>query len=511
MKRILLHAAAIAAVSICFASCGAPAAPAAQTSGVSAAAPASSGASAEPVHASAAGEAGRKLFDGMLSALPEKGVLRVTDKNGTNFQVDASDEAVGKIWDLLLDQEFSPLEASDDLFKGPQDSISISFARDEEKYLIKLYGCGQAHPAYPGQTVVDLESHGEGAADFKSYIGGLAVFTEVSALVDQLRGTLKVVLNQPYVKLETGDLDGQILTAWLQMGNRFICAFTGESGSRVMLFDAETGDLLGTSRVVEPVVRMEPSRQESGFDYQVYTGSRIIYKNSKSPLEEKQYTPPIPSDHRGFSVHGGKAAWASGDGVHLLELESGEERLILAENELAGLAGALAPEGEPRMEDPRLMNDGEQLAVPVRSAGKLAGVVLVDLGNNGKTGFFDVFGSKWQSLSYPDKRTFAAAGESDVTVVNVTSGESKRLPFVHDGDAEWWSGDFSTFVVREPEEDTLFTSYLVSARKAGDRTREFVKAEGRGTFTPIGATERKFFAYADDDEGPRYLLINLKN
>lgn len=513
MDKKFLCAILTAAALISFVSCAppAPAASAAVLTESQSSVPAdmSAAASAAAADSQAAEASGSgALFHGILSALPENGVMSVTDANGTSFQVDASDESVAKIWDLLLKEQFDSLEATDDLFKGPYGTISLSFVKDRDKYLIKLYGCGDDHPAYPGRTLIDLESHGDGTSDFQSYAGGLAVFTEISALVDQLRGTLRVVLNQPHVKLDTGDLKGKRLTAWMQMGNRFMCAFTGEEGSQAMLFDAETGNLLGTSRVAEPVLRMEASRGESGFDYQMYTKSRVIYKNSKSHLEEKSYTPPIPQENvEGFDVQSGKIVWAAADGIYLADPEAGTQSVLLGNDALRDLGGALTPEGTLRAVNPRLMNEGEQVTIQVEADGKLAGMVLADLGSGERTGFFDVFGEKWQYAAYPDKRTFVAAGESDVTVVKVTTGESKRLSFAYNEDTKWYSGDYSTFIVGEADEDTLFTGYLVSARKANDRTRDFLKAEGRGTFQPVGASERNFFAYVDDDEGPRYILI----
>lgn len=523
----MLSAALVAAALICFAAC-APAAPANLAPNAETEAPLSSqgtgesnlSAAAQPVQKEdqaafqASGSGG--IFDGIFKTLPESGVLEVTDQNGTMFQVDASDENVGKMWDLLLQQNYDKLEASDDLFKGDYDTISLSFSRAQDKFLIRLYGCGEDHPVYPGRTVIDLESHGDGESDFKTYAGGLAVFEGISALVDQLRGTLRVVLNQPYIKLEAGDLKGQELTAWLQMGNRLICAFTGADGnSRVMLFDTESGSLLGTGRVAEPVMRLQPSREESGYDYQMYTASRILYKDSKNPVGEKAYTPPKTGEgwdkgDGSFDLQGEKLVWSDSDGICLMSLDEeadGSEQRILGNEELTGLAGALAPKETMRAVDPRLMNSGEQVVIPVLADDKLAGIVLVDLASGEKKGYFDVFGKNFQGLAFPDKRTFAAAGEEDVSVVNVTSGDSKRLSFVKNDETEWYSGDYSTFIVSEKTEDTLFTSYLTTARKSEDRSRPFLKVEGRGTFQAVGASDRNLLAYVNDDEGPRYLLI----
>lgn len=528
MGKSILYAALITAAFACFAACAPPAPSAAVSaregevvSGDAVSASASGAfASGESVQAAASSaaqpvRASGSIFDGFLATVPESGVVNVTDKSGTAFQVDASDANVGKLWKLLLSQSYDKLEASDALYQGAYDSISLSFSQDEDKYLIKLYGCGDGHPAYPGKTVIDLESHGGGDSSFETYACGFSIFEEASALVERLRGTLRVILNAPFVQLEAGELDGRTLTAWLQMGDRFLCAFSGGDGNSVMTFDAKTGRLLGTSRISDKVTRMEPAREESGFDYQVFTETRIVYKNSRNPLTEKPYTLPadvhVSQPDGGFDVKGGKLAWNDGDSVYISNPDGTEKRTILEAGELSGLAGALAPSEPMKPAAPRLMNEGRQAVVPVVAGEKLVGAVLADLEGDTKTGYFDVFGKEWQFLAFPDKRTFAAAGENDVTVVDVTSGESKRLPFAHKDGTEWFSGDYSTFLVNEAEKDTLFTGYLASARKAQDRSRPFLTVEGRGTFRAVGASERNLLAYVDDDEGPRYILVNYKN
>lgn len=456
------------------------------------------------------------IFEELLAVLPESGVISVTDANGTTFQVDASDENVGKMWDLLISSHFDPLEISDELFQGTYNSIDFSFSRDKNKYLIRLYGCGENHPVYPGRTVIDLESHGDGDSSFYSYIGSISVFQEVSRLAERLRGTLRLVFSEPFVKLETGSLEGERLTAWLEMGNRFLCAFTdGEGSSRIMTFDSKTGALLGTAREDETIRRMEPSRDESGFDYQAFTDTRILYRNSRSPLEEKPFSLPASiqpepgMENKGnFDRKAEKLLWAENDGVHLAEADGSNEEVILKNEELAPLAGPFAPEGELRAAAPRLLgSEGLQVVVPAVTGEELAGIVLVNLEEGTKTAYFDVFGTGWKWLSYPDRRHVAAAGEQDVTVIEASSGDSKRLPFPHSQETQWYSNDFSTFLVSEKQENVLFQGYLVSARKPEDRSRPFLTVEGRGTFEIAGTSKRYIFAYADDSEGPRYLLI----
>lgn len=452
------------------------------------------------------------ILEELLAVLPESGVISVTDESGTTFQVDASDENVEKMWDLLISSHFDPLEISDELFQGAYDSIDFSFSHDKNKYLIRLYGCGESHPVYPGRTVIDLESRGDGDSNFYSYIGSISVFQEVSRLAERLRGTLRLVFSEPVIKLETGPLEGERLTAWLEMGNRFLCAFTNEEGtSRIMTFDSKTGALLGTAREAETIRRMDPSRDESGFDYQAFTDTRILYRNSKSPLEEKPFSLPAqvqPEGIENFDRKAEKLLWAEKDGVHLAQMDGSEEEIILKNEELASLAGPFAPEGELRAASPRLLgSEATEIVIPAVAGEELAGVVLVNLEEGTKTAYFDVFGTGWKRLSYPDRRHFAAAGEQDITLVEAVSGDSKRLPFPHSQETQWYSDDFSTFLVSEKQKDVLFQGYLVSARKPEDRSRPFLTVEGRGTFEMIGVSKRYIFAYADDSQGPRYLLI----
>ena len=272
------------------------------------------------------------ILEELLAVLPESGVISVTDESGTTFQVDASDENVEKMWDLLISSHFDPLEISDELFQGAYDSIDFSFSHDKNKYLIRLYGCGESHPVYPGRTVIDLESRGDGDSNFYSYIGSISVFQEVSRLAERLRGTLRLVFSEPVIKLETGPLEGERLTAWLEMGNRFLCAFTNEEGtSRIMTFDSKTGALLGTAREAETIRRMDPSRDESGFDYQAFTDTRILYRNSKSPLEEKPFSLPAQVQPEGignFDRKAEKLLWAEKDGVHLAQMDGRKKKLF---------------------------------------------------------------------------------------------------------------------------------------------------------------------------------------
>lgn len=526
MDRKFLGKIWAAGILFCFSACmAAPAAPAQTPLPVSAPAQEQEQASAlaisgltEPVSGKAAAfPAEGDIVEELLAVLPESGVISVTDESGTTFQVDASDENVGKMWDLLISSHFDPLEISDELFQGAYNSIDFSFSRDKNKYLIRLYGCGESHPVYPGRTVIDLESHGDGDSNFYSYIGSISIFQEVSRLAERLRGTLRLVFSEPFIKLEAGPLEGERLTAWLEIGNRFLCAFTNEEGnSRIMTFDSKTGALLGTAREAESIRRMEPSRDESGFDYQAFTDTRILYRNSRSPLEEKPFSLPAQvqpepglESKGNFDRKAEKLLWAGNDGVHLSQMDGSGEELVLKNEELASLAGTFAPEGELRAAAPRLLgSEGLQVVIPAVAGGKLAGVVVANLEEGTKTAYFDVFGTGWQWLSCPDRRHVAAAGEQDITVIEASSGDSKRLPFRHSQETQWYSDDFSTFLVSEKQEGALFQGYLASARKPEDRSRPFLTVEGRGTFEVIGASKRYLFAYADDSQGPRYLLFS---
>lgn len=458
---------------------------------------------------------------------------------GATEQVDDGELAL-EMCRLLSTGTYTALDGqAQGLHEGAGDAIAFYLDDDGRRYAVRLYNSGNSHPDYPDRTVVEVERQTTDEADFGVFLTDRAVFDNLLSLCLTSLSRLPLSVSHPFVELNSGfDLQmletgaGLIVCEVLEAGgNRMIWRFY-EQGydmrpSYIEVFDTETGEILGSYIIEEPVERMELSREESGYDYRIFTGNRILYKNSKDPGKEKAYTLPPSVKLRpweamtrqgSFDLKDGKLVWAAEDGIYLADVNGENAKMVLNNGEIAAQAGSRAESwSSAYYTEPRLLNGGQQVSARVESDfnNGAGGLVVTDLSDSTVMTFYDLFARSFVGIDYPSDKTIAVTNLEETALIDVPTGETKKLDFSTAEAREnpqtsqrWISADYRRFVVTEQNWDSNdLSAWVVPSRKPDDRSKPLLEVTGDGTFYFVGITEKYLLAKALDSDGIQYLIM----
>lgn len=420
-----------------------------------------------------------------------------------------------------------------------KDYIDI-IARSEDFYSkIRLTLLdGDMYEQYPDKTFMELETDDGVTTNF---LYERNVYDEVYALIRaNLYGVPVTFIGQNVVLRSTYDLEQTVTRftftskEFLQFGQQLIWRFQlrnrqGTEFSIIEAFDALTGESLYSYKLVEPILRMERSEEENGYDYRIVSPIRTIYKNSANPQLEKDV--PLPSNAALFAAAnnvnglynftGDRLLYAAQDGIYLSSKSGVAPRLVLDNAALALVMQSASPElssgynaASYLFNDARIVGNGNQMTAEIvcpQAKQPLMGFAYTDLGTGQIDYYTGLFTGTDAKITYLSNDMIAAQDSVGVTYVDLRSGEKTQILFPKTENTRYFSKDYQTFLRAEQAYDeTLKCSPLEAYRcdlETLFSTSDLLLSTRGDTFHLIDITESFAIGYLKDPEGLRYTVL----